>query len=906
MADQKRLYLIDGHSQIYKAFYAIRNLSNSQGTPVNMVFGFSQILQRVLKEFEPEYIAVIFDSPGKTFRNEIYADYKANRQAPPEDLSAQIPLVMRMLDAFGVPRMAREGFEADDLLATLAREGAQQGCEVYIISSDKDLFQLVNERVKVINIQNDKFTIIGADEVKEKMGVPPEQMLDLQGLTGDPVDNIPGVPKVGPKTALKLLEQFGSLDAVLERAEEITSKALRERIIEHAEQARISRHLAALDDSVELELGPEELIRGAEDRAELARFFAEMEFRQWMRQYPLEGELPPEEAAQIGPSVFDTRHYEIVDSEKALKRWVERLHCDKSLAFDTETDGLDPFSCPLVGISLCNEPGHAIYIPVGHATLSEDQLELKQVCVALGPVMADPKTPKAAHNASFDLKTLERHGMPVRGLVFDTMIAAFLLESDRRIGLKALARELLNIQMTEIEELIGSGKNQCNMSDVEIQRAGMYACQDADATLRLMQLLKPAIDSSPMQELFYDIEMPLIEVIHRMEVEGVRIDAEHFKRLSQEFQAELEKLAEAIYKECGRTFTINSPKQVGEILFDELKLSTQGVKKGKTGAYSTDVSVLEKLKHEHPLPAMLLEYRKFEKLKSTYVDPLPTMRNRKTGRLHTQFSQTGAATGRLSSSHPNLQNIPVRREEGRKIRRGFLPSALGRVLLAADYSQIELRVLAHMSQDATLIDAFRQGDDIHALTAQKIFGVGADKQDKAMRSQAKVVNFGIIYGMSAFRLSNELEIPRDRAAQFIEEYFKAYPGVQAWTEQIVEQAREQGWVETLTRRRRYLRDIHSRNHNLRAQAERIAVNTPIQGTAADMIKLAMVKMDAALGDYAAECKMILQVHDELIFDLPESAVDACKPLIVAAMENALPLDVPVKVDVAVGANWEEV
>ncbi|MFC1601382.1 DNA polymerase I [Candidatus Sumerlaeota bacterium] len=909
------LYLVDGHSQMFRAFYAVRRLSNASGLPTNMIFGFVQILQRLLKEYNPERLVVTFDLPVPTFRHQLYPEYKANRPPAPEDFGVQVPYVKALLEAFGVPIVQREGFEADDVIGTLARQASQAGDEVFILSSDKDLFQLIDERVKLINMKGSRIEVVDRERVREKLGVWPEQMLDYLGMAGDSVDNIPGIPGVGPKTGAKLLEQFGSMDAMYERLEEIPSAKQREKIEAHRQDAILSRELATLKTDMDLGLSPAELERREENPAQLARLFDELQFREYQRKYPLP-EQPPAGPALSDPQPADApsttsppdkivRRYETITEEEDLARWAQRLAQAELVAFDTETDGLDTLRAGLVGISLSDRPGEAIYIPIAHATLAEPQLPLSLIQEQLGPMLADARVAKAAHHAKFDLAMLERHGLPVAGLKFDTMLAAYLLDPDGSCGLKKVALARLDIRMTEISELIGSGRNQIAMSEVSIEQAAPYAAMDADVTLRLARLFEGELADTPLAAVFGDIEMPLIHVLLRMEQAGIAIDRQYLAELSTKFERQLEGLAKRIYECSGRSFLINSPKQVAEILFDDLGLPTTNVRRGKSGALSTDVSVLEMLAPQHPLPQLLLEYRQFEKLKSTYVDPLPTLLNPETCRIHSSFNQTMAATGRLSSSRPNLQNIPIRTSEGRAIRRGFIPAQAGWLFLAADYSQIELRLLAHVSGDHSLVHAFRNNIDIHRLTAAKVFGIEPADVTSEMRSQAKVVNFGIIYGMSAHRLSGELGISRVKAQQFIDEYFAAYPGVREWTEKIIEQTRERGYVETLSGRRRYVRDINSRNFNARGAAERIAVNTPIQGSAADMIKLAMIEMDRQLRERQCRAKMILQVHDELIFDLPPDELEPLEPVIRQVMEQAMPLDVPVIVELKSGHNWEE-
>jgi len=898
------LYLVDGHSHLYKAFYAVRGLSTSKGLPTNAIFGFVQTLQRLIDSRQPDHLVVVFDAPGPSFRNELYAPYKANRPAQPEDLSVQIPWVKRILEAMRLPVLELPGYEADDVIATLATRGRVSDLTVWIVTADKDLFQLVEPRVRVLKMEPDSETEIDADEVRRRMGVGPDQIADLLGLMGDSSDNIPGVPKVGAKTAAALLAQFPTIEALYEHLDRVANPRFRALLEGHRDEALLCKDLATVRRDLSLPIDIQDLHRHPPDVASLRALYEELEFRR------LADRLRPAEPGEAQePAVPPSREkaptdYRALDDEAALRDFVKTIRPGRWLAVDTETSAVDPMRADLVGISLSIEPNAAAYIPVGHQVLTSCQVPLERVRAILGPVLADPGVPKTGQNLKYDLKILMRHGLSLEGIAFDTLLASYLLDPDRPShGLKTLARERLGIVMTAIEELIGRGAKQGSMADVEVERVAPYACADADVALQLTHLLERELREKGLHDVFTRIEMPLMGLLNRMEMTGVRIDKKHFASVSAELGGRLETIAREIYELAGKSFNVSSPKQVARILFDEQGLTP--TRSGKTG-YSTDVGVLEQLSRQgHALPRKILDYRQLEKLKSTYADTLPQMVNPRTGRIHTSYNQAVAATGRLSSSEPNLQNIPIRTPEGRLIRRGFIPLEDGHVLLAADYSQIELRVLAHVTRDPSLVEAFRSGRDVHRQTASLVFGCALEDVTPQMRDQAKVVNFGIIYGMSAHGLAEQLEISRTQARQFIDDYFAAYPRVKEWTGEIVASARETGFVTTLAGRRRWIANIASRNQGLRSAAERVAINSPIQGTAADLIKIAMIAVDKRLAAAGARAQMIMQVHDELIFDLPPDEVESVRRVVCEEMENAMTLAVPLKVDVKVGENWEE-
>lgn len=886
------LYIIDGHSQVFKAYHAIQHLSTSEGIPTNATYGFTQILHRLLRTRGPEYLVVAFDSGKPTFRHEMYAQYKANRAAPPEDLSLQFGYIVQILEAMRVPILAREGFEADDIIATVTRRACGEGFRVVIVTADKDLFQLVSDAVTVLRLDPDKETEFDRNGVKEKMGVFPEQVLDMLTMVGDTSDNIPGIAKVGPKTAVTLLEQYGTLDAIMANTASLKGKQ-KEYFEAGRENAALSCKLASLDHAVPIDFSFDQFKREQPDVPRLASLYKLLEFRRLLDELS----VPPETR---------TTDYRVVADIEELRRFCDDVRTAGFVAIDTETDSLDVMVANLVGISMSVRPNEAIYVPVGHHVdfASESkQLTIDEVAAVLAPVFQDPSIRKAAHNAKFDRKILTKYGLDFAPTSCDTLLASYILNPDKRAhGLKDLARDLLGIQMTQISELIGKGQKQITFAETDIELAGPYACADADVTLQLEQLLSPRIDESEMRVLYDRIELPLIDVLIDMELTGVRIDSAYFGNLATEMAGQLAAIGSRIFVEVGHQFNLASPRQVAQVLFEELKLSPG---KQKKSGPSTDIQVLEELAAVHPVPRMIVEYRQLEKLKSTYVDVLPGLVCRGTGRIHTTYNQWIAATGRLSSSDPNLQNIPVRTELGRRIRQGFIPLSRDSVLLSADYSQVELRVLAHVARDPGLTNAYQTGLDVHMMTAAKVFRVAEQEVTHEMRDHAKMINFGIIYGMSAQGLSTRLKIPFADAKRFIDEYFRVYEGVRKWIDETLEHARQKGFVATISGRRRYLADINSKNFNARSAAERYAINAPIQGTSADMIKIAMIRMHRWLKDSDLRTRMIMQVHDELIFDVPREELAEVEPRVKQIMEEALPLDVPVKVDTATGANWAE-
>jgi DNA polymerase-1 len=889
MADQlKRIYLIDGSSYIYRAYYAIRQLSNSKGVATNAVFGFTNMLLKVVRDERPDHLAVIFDAKGPTFRKEIYPEYKANRSAMPEDLRPQIPIIKQLVQAFNMPGLELEGFEADDIIATLARRFAERGMAVTVVTGDKDLMQIVNEQVRLLDTMKDQ--VVGLPEVAERFGGTPDKVVEVQALAGDSSDNVPGVPGIGEKTARDLIAQFGTLENLLANIDQVSGKKRQENLRQYGEQARLSKTLVTLKDDLPLELDYDNFALSEPNREALTTLFKELEFHKLLQEFSSD-----ERANGEG--------YRTVADEAQLDDLVRALKQAGRFAFDTETTSLIATRADLVGLSFAIKPGEGWYLPVGHRYLGvPEQLDRTLVIDRLRPLMADPQLAKIAQNAKYDLLVLRRAGLEVAGLSCDTMLASYLANpAAKSHGLDNLAAELLGYRTISYAEMTGKGKNQIGFEEVEVEKATVYAAEDADITLRLADKLEPQLVETQQDQLFRELEMPLVTVLTDMEWQGVRIDPDFLQGLSTDMEARLAILEKNIHELAGRPFNVGSPKQLGEVLFEHLKLPRG--KKTKTG-WSTDVEVLTDLAEEHDIAAQVLDYRSVAKLKSTYCDALPKLINPETGRIHTSFNQAVTATGRLSSSDPNLQNIPIRSEEGRRIREAFVP-AEGNVLLAADYSQVELRILAHMADEPALKESFARGEDIHTRTASEIFDVFLEMVTPDMRRQAKTINFGVLYGMSAFGLAKSLGIGRKEAQTYIDHYFARYPRVLAFMETKKTEARDKLYVTTLLGRRCAVPEIASKNGAIRGYAERNAINYPIQGSAADIIKVAMVRIHERLRDENLQAKMVLQVHDELVFDVPVSEQSAVEKLVRWEMEHAVELDVPLLVDMGVGRNWRE-
>lgn len=891
--DQPVLYLIDGSAYIYRAYHAIRPLSNSQGLPTHAVFGFIAILRRLLKERNPQHLAIAFDTRGPVFRHRLYEQYKANRPPMPEDLAPQMPYIRELVDAYRIPRLEHEDLEADDLIASATQAMVAQGLAVVIVSGDKDLLQLVSPQVTLWDPMNDR--IMDEAAVLAKYGVPPSQLLDYFALTGDSADNIPGVPGVGPKSAQKLIAAHHDLEGLYTGLDQLKASKMLSQLREHREEAFLSRDLVRLKGDAEVPLDLAFYQVQQPDPQHLRQLLLTLEFHSLLQE-----ESP---AARI-----DTTRFHRVCNVPDLADLTARLRGVKRLAVDTETDSLEALSAHLVGVSLAVEDGEAWYLPCGHrspdGSLVPGQLKREEIINFLRPLLEEATILKIGHNLKFDLAVLaapHNGALHLAGPLYDTMIGAWLLAPDRRsYKLDDLCREL-GLEMTSFAEVTAKDPRPDAFCWVEPQAAAMYSCEDVFGAIRLYQEQYPQLQQAGLLPLLEEVEGPLIPVLASMEQAGILVAGKHLAQLSEEFGRRLEIDEQAIYQSAGIPFNINSPKQLGEILFERLSLPKG--KKTKTG-WSTDVKVLENLSQTHALPALILNYRNLAKLKSTYVDKLASLRHAETGRVHTSYNQCGTATGRLSSSNPNLQNIPIRTEEGRRIRSAFI-AAPGCSLLAADYSQIDLRVLAHYSQDAALLAAFHNGQDIHRRTAAEIFFIAPELVTADMRRVAKSINFGIVYGMSSFGLSSQLGISRKEAQTFIDRYFAHFSGIKEFMERIVAQARETGYVTTLLGRRRPLPDIASSNRVQREFAERTAINTPIQGTAADIIKLAMLRVSKELDRLPVQSRLLLQIHDELVLEVPDSEIDTIGPLVQQQMEAALPLSVPLVVHLGVGKSLDK-
>ena len=940
------LYLVDGSGYIFRAFHALPPLTRkSDKLPVGAVAGFCNMLVRLMDDMaaeeSPTHLAVIFDASGKTFRNDIYPDYKANRDAPPEDLIPQFPLVREAVKAFGIPSIELQGYEADDLIAAYTHAATQSGARVSIVSSDKDLMQLVTDRVNMIDTMKDRK--IGPAEVLEKFEVGPERVIDVQSLAGDSVDNVPGVPGIGIKTAALLINEYGDLETLLERAGEIKQNKRRENLIEFAEQARISRELVTLRTDTPLPVDMSEMGLTPPEAGMLMGFLKAMEFntltRRVSKRYDINADdyeassdlaakptaisssattekatsdLPP---AMTDMPPIDSSAYECVTDMAVLDNWIEDIIATGYVAIDTETDGLDAVSCRLVGISLATRPGHACYIPLAHGigeglALADDvpsQLAEADVLARLKPLLQDASIMKILQNAKFDLQVLGQRKIEVHP-VEDTMLMSYALAAGQRgHGMDELSELYLGHKPISIKELLGTGKSQITFDQVPLEKATPYAAEDADITFRLWQMMRPELVKDRVVSVYQTTEKPLVPVIVDMEKNGICVDRNVLSRLSGEFAQKMAAMEEDIYKFAGETFNIASPKQLGDILFD--KMGLPGGKKTKTGAWGTGADVLEGLAAEgHDLAAQVLEWRGLAKLKSTYTDALPEFINPETGRIHTSYSLASTTTGRLASSDPNLQNIPIRTEDGRRIRTAFVAEK-GNLLVSADYSQIELRLLAHIADIDSLRQAFADGQDIHAMTASEMFGVPLADMTAETRRRAKAINFGIIYGISAFGLANQLGISRGEASDYIKAYFEKFPGIKNYMEAVKQEAHAQGYVSTLFGRRIYLREIDSKIPARRAFAERAAINAPIQGSAADIIRRAMIAMPPVLKKKSPKSRMLLQVHDELIFEAPESETDKLMQNVREVMQNAcaprLSLSVPLVVEAQAAKNWDE-
>jgi DNA polymerase I len=920
----KTLYLVDISSFIFRAFFAIRSLSNRKGEPTNAVYGVATMLARLADEAKPEYLAVVYDSKEPSFRKEIFPEYKANRSAPPDDLIPQFDRIEELIRCFEIFSFRQPGVEADDLIATLTRKwiAAAPANRVVVVTSDKDLMQLVGERVRIWDTMSNR--IYGAPEVEEKFGVRPEQIRDYLALVGDSSDNIPGVPSIGPKTAADLLREHGTLEAVLQAAAagRIPGKKA-EALREHEEDARMSAELATVHDALTMELDPAACRYRFQVTDSCARLLAELDFhtllKRWAPDAALAAGAPAErlrpeaasgsaasDSALDGPEGPDATEAQLSFAESssaaakpARTARPEPLDRAGRFGFDLETTSLNPRQAELVGIAVCHDPSFASYLPVGHRDESKPQLPAGLVLERLKPLLESPKHGKIGQNLKYDWSVLGCLGLRARGIEADTMVAAYVLDAEGRHNLETLALNYLDYAVTTYEQVCGKGKDQLAFDQVPIDQAARYSAEDALVAVRLWERLRPKLESEDLMDIYRRVDLPLVEILSKMERHGVCVDVPWLQSLAREFERDLRGIEERIQAYTQGPVNLNSPKQLGHLLFEQLKLPSQG--RTKTG-FSTDAKVLEALAPLHEVPRLLLEYREISKLKGTYVDPLPGLRDPKTGRIHASFHQTVAATGRLSSSDPNLQNIPIRSERGRKIRRAFVPGE-GNVLLSADYSQIELRILAHMSEDPELVGSFRRDEDVHARTASEIFSVPPESVDDRQRGIAKAINFGLMYGKTAFGLAQELKIPKREAQDVIDRYFQRYRGVKRFLDGLIVDAKEKGYFCTALGRKRRLPDIRSANPAMRANAERMAMNTPIQGTAADLMKLAMIELDRRLESGGYRSKLAIQVHDEVVLDCPKDEVDEVQKLVCEVMQSAEKLDVPLKVNSGTGGNW---
>lgn len=896
-AETKPLVLVDGSSYLFRAYFAMPELTTSSGRHTGAIRGVISMIRKLAKDYAGSTIAVVFDAPGKTFRDDMYSEYKANREAMPDDLREQIEPIHQIIRAMGLPLLVVPGVEADDVIGTLAQQATEAKRDTVVSTGDKDMAQLVTDHVTLVNTMTE--TAMDRDGVIEKFGVAPEQIIDYLALMGDTVDNIPGVPKVGPKTAAKWLTQFGSLDEIMARADEIKGK-VGENLRDSLEQLPLSRALTTIKCDLELEANLPDLIATAPDEKALNDFYAELEFKSWLAEIE-DGDANSEQT----PPVVTETDYQCVTDMATLEKWADKLRDAGRFAFDTETTSIDYMQAELVGFSFAAEPGEAAYVPVSHDYVgAPNQLSLDDALKVLRPLLEDEELIKVGQNLKYDISVLARAGVEMRGPIYDTMLESYVLNSvATRHNMDALAEFYLDRTTIHFEDIAGKGAKQLTFNQIPLEDAAEYAAEDADITWQLHKTLWPRLQvEQKLSEVYRDIEIPLVRVLSQVERQGALVDGRMLKQQSAELTDRLEELKEQAWTLAGEEFNLDSPKQLQQIFYEKLGLPV--LKKTPKGAPSTAEPVLVDLARDYELPEVILDYRGLAKLKSTYTDKLPLQINAETGRIHTSYHQAVAATGRLSSSDPNLQNIPIRNAEGRRIRQAFVAPP-GQVIVAADYSQIELRIMAHLSGDANLCDAFAHGKDIHRATAAEVFNKGLDEIDDEERRHAKAVNFGLIYGMSAFGLGRQLNISRALAQDYIDRYFDRYPGVHEYMENTRERAREQGYVETLFGRRLYLPDINAKHVPRRQGAERTAINAPMQGTAADIIKRAMLQVHETLSASSLDAAMIMQVHDELVFEVAEGQVDDLVTQVKQIMESAAPLDVPLIVDAGVGVNWDE-
>ena len=887
---KEKVYLIDGTSYIYRAFHAIRELTNSKGFPTNASYGFTRMVLKLLSDKAPRYFAIVFDAKGPTFRHKIYKDYKANRPPMPDEMVPQIPVIKSIVKNLNIKMIEREGYEADDIIGTLARKCEEKGFYVVMVTGDKDFRQLIKPGISMWDTMKDKVTDYVT--LKEANGFEPDKFIDVMGLSGDRGDNIPGVPGIGEKTAISLIKEFGSFEKIFDHLEDIKKKKLKENLYKFKAEALLSRELVTIDKFVPLDDDIESLRVGEPNKEKLAEVFRDQEFKGLLGMFASRHE--------------DNNDYNLVLSEGPLTTLVRQINEKGLVAIDTETTGTNPMTAKLVGISFSLEEGRACYLPLGHFYLGAPaQLSWEEAFPILKGVLECEDILKVGQNIKYDAKVFKRHGAELKGIYFDTMIASYVINpSLRQHNLDVLAQDYLNYKMINYHDVVGKGKKERNFSEVDVEQAMVYSCEDADITLRLKGVLDKKLKIDKNEALFYNFEMKLLPVLMDMEMTGIKIDTAFFREMSSRFARQMKEMESEIFDEAGMEFNINSPQQLGFVLFEKLGLPVQR-KTSKTKRYSTDAKVLAKLSLlENRVPGLVIKYRTISKLKSTYLDAMVKMVDLNTERLHTSYNQTVAATGRLSSSEPNLQNIPIRGQEGRAIRQGFVAEE-GNYLVSADYSQVELRVFAHYSEDAAFMDAFMRHEDIHTRTASEILGVEREAVTSDMRRIAKAINFGIIYGMGPRKLKDELGIDLKTAKDYIKNFYERYQGVARYRDGMIQTALESGYVSTLFGRRRYLPDIRHSNRVIRAEAERMAVNTPIQGTAADLIKKAMINIYNRLGREGFRSKMLLQVHDELVFETPENELESVIPMIRKEMEEVYPLRVPLKVDIHKGRNWDE-
>ncbi|MFO7787687.1 MAG: DNA polymerase I [Halospina sp.] len=907
LSKDRPVVLVDGSSYLFRAFHALPPLTTSKGQPTGAVKGVISMIRRLQQDYPGSPIAVVFDPRGKTFRHELYEDYKANRPEMPEDLAGQIRPIHDIIRAMGLPLLIEDGMEADDVIGTLANEATDKGVDVIVSTGDKDMAQLVSDHVSLINTMND--TTMDREGVIEKFGVTPEQIVDYLALVGDTVDNIPGVPKCGPKTAVKWLQQYGDLDNLMAHADEVGGK-IGENLRAALDQLPLSRDLARIRTELDLGYSVEALDPEPVDREQLLEQFREMEFRGWIRELEngggQTGRKDDSGAAEssAAPAAVSTDYHTVLD-QQALDAWLATLRDAPAFAFDTETTSLNYMDARIVGVSFAVEAGVAAYVPLGHSYLgAPEQLECEAVLEQLRPLLEDPERIKIGQNLKYDINVLANHGVTLRGGIEDTMLQSYVLNSaGSRHDMGTLAQRYLEREVTSFQSIAGKGAKQKRFDEIELETAGHYAAEDADITLQLHETLRPRLKDDPaLESVYHGIELPLVPVLAHMEYRGTLVDANLLATQSGELAERMKALEEQAWEQAGEEFNLGSPQQLQTIFYEKLGMPV--LKKTPKGAPSTAEPVLQELAVDYELPRVILEHRSLSKLKSTYTDRLPEVINPRTGRIHTSYHQAVTATGRLSSSDPNLQNIPIRTQEGRRIRQAFIAPE-GYRLIAADYSQIELRIMAHLSGDKGLLDAFAHGEDIHKATASEVFGVERENVNDSQRRDAKAINFGLIYGMSAWGLGRQLGIPRDEAQKYIDRYFERYPGVLEYMDRIRKTAHDQGYVETLFGRRLYLPEINSRNGQLRQGAERTAINAPMQGTAADIIKKAMVMVEDRIADSGFDARMTMQVHDELIVEVREDQVSQLGSLLEELMSGAAELEVPLLVEAGVGKNWDE-